>query len=174
MPIREEIPLEAPIAGMSMTHELGARPWQTPPKQTTVQEVIAHYIERMQDDSLTEQIVNILQSDIPVTTLANTIQLAGVMEGRHSIDTGMLVLPVIMEMIMLIADAEGIEYQTGMERDKETEVKDSRIMAGMAKARKEILADQKLDSNETDNETERRVDTEEMLAELPKGLMGRR
>ena len=174
MPIREEIPLEAPIAGMSMTHELGARPWQTPPKQTTVQEVIAHYIERMQDDSLTEQIVNILQSDIPVTTLANTIQLAGVMEGRHSIDTGMLVLPVIMEMIMLIADAEGIEYQIGMERDKETEVKDSRIMAGMAKARKEILADQKLDSNETDNETERRVDTEEMLAELPKGLMGRR
>ena len=174
MPIREEIPLEAPIAGMSMTHELGARPWQTPPKQTTVQEVIAHYIERMQDDSLTEQIVNILQSDIPVTTLANTIQLAGVMEGRHSIDTGMLVLPVIMEMIMLIADAEGIEYQTGMERDKETEVKDSRIMAGMAKARKEILADQKLDSNETDNETDRRVDTEEMLAELPKGLIGRR
>jgi len=174
MPIREEIPLEAPIAGMSMTHELGARPWQTPPKQTTVQEVIAHYIERMQDDSLTEQIVNILQADIPVTTLANTIQLAGVMEGRHSIDTGMLVLPVIMEMIMLIADAEGIEYQTGMERNKETEVKDSRIMAGMAKARKEILADQKTDSTETDSETERRVDTEEMLAELPKGLMGRR
>ena len=86
----------------------------------------------------------------------------------------MLVLPVIMEMIMLIADAEGIEYQTGMERNKETEVKDSRIMAGMAKARKEILADQKTDSTETDSETERRVDTEEMLAELPKGLMGRR
>ena len=71
MPIREEIPLEAPIAGMSMTHELGARPWQTPPKQSTVQEAIAHYIERMQDDSLSEQIVNILQTDIPVTTLAS-------------------------------------------------------------------------------------------------------
>lgn len=174
MPIREEIPLDAPVPGMSMTHELGARPWQSPPQQTTVQEAIAHYIERMQDDSLTEQIVNILQADIPVTTLANTIQLAGVMEGRHSIDTGMLVLPVIMEMIMLIADAEGIEYQTGMERNKETEVKDSRIMAGMAKARREILKDQKLDTTETDIETESRVSTEEMLAELPKGLMGRR
>ena len=99
MPIREEIPLEAPIAGMSMTHEVGARPWQTPPQQATVQEAIAHYIERMQDDSITEQIVNILQSDVPVTTLANTIQLAGVMEGRHSIDVGVLILPVIMEMI---------------------------------------------------------------------------
>lgn len=167
MPIREEIPLEAPIAGMSMTHEVGARPWQTPPQQATVQEAIAHYIERMQDDSITEQIVNILQSDVPVTTLANTIQLAGVMEGRHSIDVGVLILPVIMEMIMLIADAEGIKYETGMERDKEEEVKDSRIMAGMARARKE-LAD---DIPEKDEEI---LEVQEELAEMPKGLMGRR
>jgi hypothetical protein len=167
MPIREEIPLEAPIAGMSMTHEVGARPWQTPPQQATVQEAIAHYIERMQDDSITEQIVNILQSDVPVTTLANTIQLAGVMEGRHSIDVGVLILPVIMEMIMLIADAEGIKYETGMERDKEAEVKDSRIMAGMARDRKE-LAD---DIPEKDEEI---LEVQEELAEMPKGLMGRR
>tara|TARA_R110000823_G_C15862835_1_gene493360 strand:+ start:446 stop:949 length:504 start_codon:yes stop_codon:yes gene_type:complete len=167
MPIREEIPLEAPIAGMSMTHELGARPWQTPPKQTTVQEVIAHYIERMQDDSLTEQIVNILQSDVTVTALANTIQLAGVMEGRHSVDVGVLVIPVLMEMIMLIADAEGIKYDTGMERNKEAEVKDSRIMAGIARAKKE-LAD---DIPEKDEEI---LKVQEELAEMPKGLMGRR
>jgi len=167
MPIREEILLEAPIAGMSMTHELGARPWQTPPQQATVQEAIAHYIERMQDDSITEQIVNILQSDIPVTTLANTIQLAGVMEGRHSIDVGVLILPVIMEMIMLIADAEGIKYETGMERDKEAEVKDSRIMAGMARARKEL-------SDDIPEKDEEILEVQEELAEMPKGLMGRR
>jgi len=167
MPIREEILLEAPIAGMSMTHELGARPWQTPPQQATVQEAIAHYIERMQDDSITEQIVNILQSDIPVTTLANTIQLAGVMEGRHSIDVGVLILPVIMEMIMLIADAEGIKYETGMERDKEAEVKDSRIMAGMARARKEL-------SDDIPEKDEEILGVQEELAEMPKGLMGRR
>jgi hypothetical protein len=167
MAIREEPPLVAPIAGMSMTHEVGARPWQTPPKQATVQEAIAHYIERMQDDSITEQIINILQADVPVTTLANTIQLAGVMEGRHSIDVGVLVIPVLMEMIMLIADAEGIEYQTGMERDKEAEVKDSRILAGITKARKELV----------DGKDEEEVlvqETEEQLAEMPTGLMGRR
>jgi len=167
MPIREELPLVAPIAGMSMTHEVGARPWQSPPQQATVQEAIAHYIERMQDDSLTEQIVNILQSDVPVTTLANTIQLAGVMEGRHSIDVGVLILPVIMEMIMLIADAEGIKYKTGMERDIEAEVKDSRILAGITKARKEL-------SDDTQEDTIEMVEAEEELAEMPRGLMGRR
>tara|TARA_R100001510_G_C7647268_1_gene204618 strand:+ start:626 stop:1129 length:504 start_codon:yes stop_codon:yes gene_type:complete len=167
MPIREELPLEAPIAGMALTHEVGARPWQNPPQQASVQEAIAHYIERMQDESLTEQIVNILQSDVPVTTLANTIQLAGVMEGRHSIDVGVLILPVIMEMIMLIADAEGIKYQTGMERDIEAEVKDSRILAGISKAREELSEDRK----ETDEQI---IETEEELAEMPRGLMGRR
>ena len=50
MPIREELPLEAPIAGMALTHEVGARPWQNPPQQASVQEAIAHYIERMQDE----------------------------------------------------------------------------------------------------------------------------
>ena len=25
--------LEAPVAGMALTHEVGARPWQTPPQQ---------------------------------------------------------------------------------------------------------------------------------------------
>lgn len=167
MPIREELPLEAPIAGMALTHEVGARPWQNPPQQSSVQEAIAHYIERMQDESLTEQIVNILQSDVPVTTLANTIQLAGVMEGRHSIDVGVLILPVIMEMIMLIADAEGIKYQTGMERDIEAEVKDSRILAGISKAREELSEDRE----ETDEQI---IETEEELAEMPRGLMGRR
>ena len=72
-----------------------------------------------------------------------------------------------MEMIMLIADAEGIKYDTGMERNKEAEVKDSRIMAGIARAKKE-LAD---DIPEKDEEI---LKVQEELAEMPKGLMGRR
>ena len=64
---------------------------------------------------------------IPVTTLANTIQLAGVMEGRHTIDVGMLATPVIMEIIINMAEGTDIEYSTGMERDKDAETEDSRF-----------------------------------------------
>ena len=158
---------EAPIPGMSMTHELGARPWQTPPKYATVEEALEYYLPRMQDNSFTDSLINVIEMGMPLTTLANTIQLAGVMEGRHSIDVGVLILPVIMEMIMLIADAEGIKYETGMERDKEAEVKDSRIMAGMARARKEL-------SDDIPEKDEEILEVQEELAEMPKGLMGRR
>src|SRR5210317_912630 len=163
----EQPRLDAPRPGMGMTHELGARPWQTPPKLAKVDDVVQDYLIKMQDDSFVKQLVGVLESGVPVTTLANTIQLAGVMEGRHSIDVGVLVIPVLMEMIMLIADAEGIEYATGMERDKEAEVRDSKILAGISKARKEL-------TNGKDEEEIQIQETEEELAEMPKGLMGRR
>jgi len=168
MPIREEIPLEAPIAGMSMTHELGARPWQTPPQQATVQEAIAHYIERMQDDSITEQIVNILQSDIPVTTLANTIQLAGVMEGRHSIDVGVLILPVIMELIAYVADEAGIEYDMGTSKSIDQDIiPESKMELALSKIKNKSTAVK---------EEEPMVEPEAVPEENPQpsGLMARR
>tara|TARA_R100001460_G_scaffold42585_1_gene78753 strand:- start:589 stop:1089 length:501 start_codon:yes stop_codon:yes gene_type:complete len=148
--------LEAPVAGMALTHEVGARPWQTPPQQPTIQEAVQHYINKMEDDSVAEQMINILESGVPVTTLANTIQLAGVMEGRHTIDVGMLATPVIMEMIINMAEGAGIEYSTGMERDKDAETEDSRIIAGIEKAREEL--ETMAEADEMPEETTNEVD----------------
>ena len=129
--------LEAPVAGMALTHEAGARPWQTLNSRLYKRQFNITQI-KMEDDSVAEQVVNILESGVPVTTLANTIQLAGVMEGRHTIDVGMLATPVIMEIIINMAEGAGIEYSTGMERDKDAETEDSRILAGIEKAREEL------------------------------------
>ena len=123
---------EAPIPGMSMTHELGARPWQTPPKYATVEDALEYYLPRMQDNSFTDSLINVIEMGMPLTTLANTIQLAGVMEGRHSVDVGILIMPVLIEMMQLVAEAEGIEYVTGMERDIKSETKDSDVSAALA------------------------------------------
>ena len=75
---------EAPVPGMSMTHELGARPWQQPPQQSSVEEALQYYLPRMQEDAFTDNLLNVIEMGMPLTTLANTIQLAGVMEGRHT------------------------------------------------------------------------------------------
>lgn len=115
--IQEKQPrLDAPIPGMSLTHELGARPWQQPAQFTTVEEVVDHYTTRMMNnDEFSEQLVDVMDMGIPLTTIANTIQLAGVMEGKHSIDTGLLALPVLIETMMLIGDTAGVKYNTGMD-----------------------------------------------------------
>ena len=122
MPDRNEPLIDAPIPGMSMTHEVGARPWQQPAKYTTVEDASKYYITRMQDKQFTETLVNVLEMGVPITTLANTIQLSSVMQGLHSIDVGMLVLPVIMEIIKLVADSADIEYNTGLDEDDSVKI----------------------------------------------------
>tara|TARA_R100000426_G_scaffold38863_2_gene30461 strand:- start:1015 stop:1509 length:495 start_codon:yes stop_codon:yes gene_type:complete len=106
---------DRPIPGMGMTFEVGSRPWQTPPEITTVEQATNYYVERMNTDQFKAQLVDVIEMGVPLATLANTIQLASVMEGIHSVDVGMLVIPIIVELLMTIAEAEGVQYQTGME-----------------------------------------------------------
>lgn len=113
--MREPI-LDGPIPGMAMTAELGARPWQSPPQYKTIEEALDYYIPRLSSEEVTSQLLDVLEMGVPVTTIANTMQTASVMEGKHSIDVGMLALPVLIEIIMLIADTANIEYETGLDK----------------------------------------------------------
>ena len=153
--------LDAPIPGMSLTHELGARPWQSPPQYNTVEEALDYYIPRLQSEEVTSQLLDVLEMGIPVATIANTMQLAGVMEGKHTIDVGMLLLPVLVELIMMIGDTAKVDYTTGMDKGKE--LRSSEI----------ALAVEKFKASSTEETKEE--ETEEVLEEeATTGLMSRR
>jgi len=107
---------DAPIAGMGMTHELGARPWQRPPLYTTVEEALDYYIPRMADDEFSDQLVDVMDMGVPLTTLANTIQMSGVMDGKHSADVGILIMPVLIEMMAYIAEQANGKASDGFRR----------------------------------------------------------
>ena len=65
---------DAPIPGQGLTHELGGRPWQSPPQYSTVDEAVDYYTSRLSTPEATSQIIDILKMGIPVTSLANTGQ----------------------------------------------------------------------------------------------------
>lgn len=150
---------DAPISGMSLTAEVGSRPWQSPAQFTTVDEAIEFYMDRMATEEFYEQALEVIGMGVPITTIANTMQMAGVMEGKHSIDVGMLVTPLIMEMLMLIAEEEGVEYDDGLTAIKDNKTSD----ATLDKLRNEM--------KEKIEEVKEEVDTKE---DEPKGLMARR
>ena len=157
-----------PQVGIGMTPELGARPWQNPPQFTTVDEVVEHYTSKMMSDEFSEQLVDIIDMGIPLTTIANTIQLAGVMEGKHTVDTGLLSLPVLVENMQLIGDTAGIKYTTGLE-DSPSKDRDTLAKRSVEKMLKE--KDVNVDSMDTIKEPDVEEPVEE---EEPKGLMSRR
>lgn len=117
----EEPEFNAPIPGMSLTNELGSRPWEKPPQFATVEETAEHYSMKMQNEEFVSKLGDVLEDGIPVTLITNSIMLAGVMDGIHTIDVGVLVAPVIMENIMLIGDALGVEYVTGLDDEPTAE-----------------------------------------------------
>ena len=162
MAIEQQSPLlDAPIPGMSLTHELGARPWQQPAQFPTVDATIEYYMDRMATEEFMEQVVEVLELGVPVTTIANTMQMSGVMEGKHSIDVGMLTIPLIMEMLMLIAENAGIDYDDGLTEERSEQTSDARLEM--------VRQEMKGRIEEVEEEPEVDEPTEE-----PKGLMARR
>jgi len=160
---RKEPVFDLPVPGMGMTHELGSRPWQQPAQYTTIDDVAQLYVAQMQDESFMEQALNLLETKMPVTMIANAMQTTNVMNGVHSIDLGVLALPIIMEMVMLIADTEGVDYVTGTERDIEAEVSGSSIEVATEKA-----------TGETPITEPDMMEEEQIEETMPTGLMARR
>jgi|TARA_R100000482_G_scaffold76362_2_gene29684 hypothetical protein len=155
---------DAPIAGMSMTHELGARPWQQPAQYPTVEEALEFYVQRLTSDQFVARLLEIIERGIPLTALAETITLGGVMEGLHSVDVAVLVNPVLVELMAGIADNADVEYKVG-----DTDGEDVPDKGIVAKAMKEIRGKYSFDE---DREPEQQVEEEE--TEEPRGLMARR
>tara|TARA_R100000426_G_scaffold84114_1_gene63096 strand:- start:963 stop:1490 length:528 start_codon:yes stop_codon:yes gene_type:complete len=165
--------LDGPIAGQSLTAELGGRPWQNAPQCNTVDEAIEYYLDRMSTEEFTDQLVDVLEMGVPVTNLANTIQMGSVMDGIHNIDVGMLVMPLIMEMIMLVAEMSNVEYEDGLKDPNRGKTRDTLLTNVRAALEEKIKQKEGMlfEEEETEITEEEEVDTEE---EEPMGLMSRR
>ena len=157
---------DRPIPGMGMTFEVGSRPWQTPPELTTVEQATDYYVERMNTDAFKGQLIDVIEMGVPLATLANTIQLASVMEGIHSVDVGILMIPIIVELLITIADSQGAKYQTGMEgMENERATAPNRIISDMMRERN-------IKEEEMPMEEPQEMAEEEQAQ--PMGLMARR
>tara|TARA_Y100000361_G_C10943040_1_gene229763 strand:+ start:53 stop:574 length:522 start_codon:yes stop_codon:yes gene_type:complete len=164
----KEILTDMPIAGESLTAELGSRPWQSPPQFRTPEEAIGHYFTRLTDPEDSAGVINALEMGVPVETLTEVIQLGGVMEGLHTIDVGVLISPVIAETIIQLAEKSGIKYTVEDKENPEEKMPediDVRLatmdLEPSVKSVDEIM-------------TGKEEPVDEVKEEEPKGLMARR
>ena len=175
--------LDAPISGQSLTAELGGRPWQQAPQYKTVDEAIEYYLDKMSSEEFTDQLVDVLEMDVPITSLANSIQLAGVMDGKHTVDVGMLIMPLLMEMIMLVGDMADVKYDSGMENPNKGKTRDTLIESVKMKLQRELdkkdsmlFSEEELGKSTLEEKEQEEPMMEEPMIEQeePKGLMARR
>ncbi len=165
MSVELEPELDAPIPGMSLTHELGARPWQTPPEMSTVEDAIDFYIPRIGNPKTINQVLGLLESGTPLTNIAETMTLVGTMEGKHTVDVAVLMNPIIVEYLKGIGDITQTPYN--LERD-EMDIEASPVVA--ERALESLKGDNKVTQEQ---QTEITDLSENILQEEKKGLMSR-
>ncbi len=162
MPEIEEVSLSRPIPGQSLTHELRDRPWQNPPQFNTVEESMGWYLERFENDEIVEELMSIIEMGIPISTIANSMQLGAVLQGIHTIDVGVLVMPILIEIMKTLAEKTGIEYKMGDEPEETERPSDASIQSAINDIRKKGVEPVKEDTLEEEDDEE------------PMGLMARR
>ena len=96
--------------GISWTAPLKGRPWMNPPKTVSVTDLANQYIAAIGDEASMNDVLDALETKIPLATIAETVMLAGVSKGQHTLDAGLLVVPVIIEVLKTIAELNDIEY----------------------------------------------------------------
>ena len=156
-----------PIPGQGMTAEVGSRPWQNPPQYTTVEQALEFYIPRLVSDDIYDSLLDSMELGIPLTTMADSMQSTAVMQGLHTIDVGILAMPVIIEMLAFIGDDAGVDYVLGTEaRVDDDKISESKIAIAMKKMRKKLPEA----LEEKEEEPMEEVESEPQ----PSGLMARR
>jgi len=163
---------DAPIAGQSLTAELGARPWQQAPQYSTVEEAFEYYAKKLTDPAINDSLLDTLEMGTPVAPVAEILVQSGAMEGKHSIDVSILMLPVLMELIAYVADEAGIEYDMGTpDGINQDVISEGTIAVAASKIKSKS---QSIDISK--EEEEPMVDPEAVSEESPQpsGLMARR
>jgi hypothetical protein len=122
-----------PIPGESLTKPPGNAPWEKPPQYAKVEEALAFYMDRLENPKALEEILFLLSNDAPLELLVDNMVGYGEMKGKHTVDTSLLVAPVIHEYIKLMADAAGVKYRefqgkTPEEKEKDKKKKDFKLV----------------------------------------------
>jgi len=156
---RANVPLDAPIPGQSLTAPLGDRPWQKPARFSQPDVALAFYVDRITKEERANNMLDILENGVPVDVLVDIMQQGGVMEGVHSLDTGIIIAPALVEVISSMADNVGIEYTKFSTGTKDKSATSAEIVFAT--------------KDEPQAEVPE-IEIEEDMEEEPKGLMARR
>lgn len=110
--------LDGPIPGQSLTTEPGNRPWENPPKMSTLEEAVDFYMKRLSDPEMMNRMLDILEeTELPITALVEVMTMGGVMQGLHSVDISVMISPILVEFIKGAADKAGVQYTLGTETE---------------------------------------------------------
>lgn len=150
--------------GVSWTAPEKSRPWQQPPQVTDISDVALFYIGTISNPDMMDDLLDAIETPVPLAVTAEAMMLNGVSSGIHTLDAGLLVMPVIIEMLHSLALAHGEECVIYPDDyDKKVTVSNRVARLAVQKAMKQIEGKEEPEDDDMYEEEEK-----------PKGLMSKR
>lgn len=118
-------PFDRPIPGQSLTDEPRNNPWENPAEMSDIEDVTKYYINRLADQDVIDDLSAVMEAGVPLKPVVETITSAGTMRGLHSIDSAMLVGPIIHQFLKSAMETQGVSVRdTGRNYKKESAEKE--------------------------------------------------
>lgn len=131
--------IQGPIPGQSLTDLPKNAPWEKPSEIAEVGDVVKHYVERLADDDIMDDLTVVFKLGGDLKTVTETIMMTGSMNGVHTVEAGMLAGPIVAKFIKIAMESYGIDApESGVSSEEKSEAKEfARVMALVNQAREQ-------------------------------------
>jgi len=173
--------IQAPIPGQSLTDLPKNSPWEKPSELNEVSDVIRHYVDRLADDEVMDDLSVVFELGGDLKTVTETICMAGSMNGTHTVEAGLLAGPVVASFLKAAMKSYGIDTpETNVDPDEAASAREySRVMALVDQALEQGGEDQGLNDPgqnllremlSTETSSEQPMEVDEPMDEAPMEL----
>ena len=168
-----EAALMAAVPGQSLTDYPKNYPWERPPEMTDPNDAIKFHIDRIADEDVIDNVLDLLEFGVPAKTLSESMMTAAVGSGIHSIDVSLIVEPIVRDFIMKAADMAGVNYKEAFKPNEMTMAERASLFDDAVASTPEGERDKGFELVKEAAESMKEEPVEEPTEEEPKGLMAR-
>jgi len=101
-------PFDRAVPGQSLTNEPGNYSWEHPPQYVELDKASLFLWDKLHDDVLLDQLIMMLDSQVPVEALVRVILFNGFVEGKWTPDLAVMLVPILMQQIVAIGKKAGV------------------------------------------------------------------
>jgi hypothetical protein len=107
---KERSSFDTAIPGQSLTKTPGIYPWDKPPMLNTPDEAMDYFMDKFEQDDVADKLLSLVDAQIPISTIVDSLLLAGFSEGLMNPDVAILTGEDLTMLIMHLAEQAGVEY----------------------------------------------------------------
>ena len=110
-----EIMADAPIPGENYLSDTRNYPWHRPPEIVDYDQAVDYLINRLTETEHSELIYSLMKTKQPLTGIVAGIMMQSIGRGKIAIDLAILAAGPIYRYLEILAEQNGIEYESGLE-----------------------------------------------------------